>query len=54
MPIRPFARRLMDAVIPPMARWLVALMRRLEEDVESPAARWELLRRKLEQIGRGP
>jgi len=48
----PYTRRLLDAVVPPLARWLVRLMRRLEEDVESPAARWEILRRRLEGIGR--
>ena len=45
--------RLLDAVIPPMARWLVGLMRALEERVSDPSARWEILRRKLEGIGRG-
>ena len=49
----PFARHLLDAVIPPMARWLVGLMRALEERVSDPSARWEILRRKLEGIGRG-
>lgn len=35
----PHTHRVLDAVIPPVAQWLVRLMRRLEEDVESPAAR---------------
>lgn len=45
-------RRLLDAVIPPVARWLVGRMRRMEEADLSAAARWELLRRYLEQLGR--
>jgi hypothetical protein len=57
MPARsPFVERIMDAVVPATARWLVAFMRQLEEATTDPAARWELLRRRLEQLageGRG-
>jgi hypothetical protein len=49
----PFTRSLLDSVVPPLARWIVALMRRLEESDMDPAARWEILRRRLEGIGRG-
>jgi hypothetical protein len=52
MPIAPFSRKILDAVIPPTARWIVAIMRRIEEAVPDPAARWEILRKRLEGIGR--
>ena len=48
----PFHRNLLDAVVPPLARWIVALMRRLEESNMDAAARWEILRRRLEGLGR--
>lgn len=55
MPTRsPFVERILDAVIPATARWLVCLMRRMEERELTPAARWELLRRRLEQLSRQP
>lgn len=52
MPDTPFTRRVLNAVIPPMARWLVGQMRRLEEVVPDATARWEILRQRLEGIGR--
>jgi hypothetical protein len=45
--------RILDAVVPAVCRWLVCLMRRLEESTTDPGARWELLRRELERQGRG-
>lgn len=48
----PFMQTVLDTVVPVTARWLVARMRRMEEMDLSPAARWELLRNTLEQIGR--
>jgi hypothetical protein len=51
MPARsPVVERILDAVVPATARWLVCVMRRLEETTTDPAARWELLRRRLEQL----
>lgn len=49
----PFTRSLLDAVIPPTARWIVAMMRRIEEATPDAGARWEILRKRLEGIGRG-
>lgn len=49
----PVSRRIARAVAPGVARWLGGLMRVLEERVADPAARWELLRRSVERIGRG-
>lgn len=49
----PFKRRILDAVIPPTARWIVAMMRRLEEMNLEPAARWEILRKALERVSQG-
>jgi hypothetical protein len=50
----PFTRSILDAVIPATARWMVATMRRLEESNLDAEARWELLRRRLEQLSRDP
>jgi hypothetical protein len=51
MPARsPVIDRILDAVVPATARWLVSFMRQLEEATTDPAARWELLRRRLEQL----
>lgn len=50
----PFTRRVLDAVIPPVARWIVEKMRGMEEANLDPSARWEILRKRLEGIGRGP
>jgi hypothetical protein len=51
MPARPpIVERILDTVIPATARWLVGFMRQLEEATTDPAARWELLRRWLEQL----
>jgi hypothetical protein len=50
----PFTRSILDAVIPATARWMVATMRRLEESNLSAEARWELLRRRLEQLSCDP
>lgn len=54
MTVTPFARSILDAVVPATARWLVCQMRRLEESNLSAEARWELLRRRLEQLSREP
>jgi hypothetical protein len=48
----PFVKAVLDAVVPATARWLVSKMRRLEEANMDAAARWELLRRSLEQLGK--
>jgi hypothetical protein len=50
----PTARLILDAVVPPTARWVVALMAQLEEHELDAATRWEFLKRRLEQIGRAP
>jgi ribose 1,5-bisphosphokinase PhnN len=50
----PFRKQILDAVVPATARWFVATMRRLEEVEMSPTARWEVLRQRLEQLGREP
>lgn len=48
----PLKRRILDAVVPAVARWLVARMRQLEEAIPDAAVRWEVLRKALEQLGR--
>lgn len=48
----PFTQRILDAVVPPLARWLVAHMRRMEEASLNAESRWATLREALEQIGR--
>jgi hypothetical protein len=48
----PFRKQILDAVVPATARWFVAMMRAMEEASIDPSTRWELLRRKLEQLGR--
>ena len=48
----PFTRRVLDAVIPPTARWIVGKMRMLEEVTPDAATRWELLRKALEGLGK--
>lgn len=50
----PFARQVLDAVVPATARWLVSLMVRLEEHELDAQTRWEFLRRRLEQLSRQP
>lgn len=49
----PLKRRILDAVVPTTARWVVSLMRRMEEASTDAEVRWELLRRRLEQIAAG-
>jgi hypothetical protein len=53
-PFSPFVRKIIDATVPAAARRVVDFMRMLEEANLDPAARWELLRRRLEQLGRPP
>jgi hypothetical protein len=48
--LSPVKRAILDAVVPATARWLVALMRRMEEASMDSETRWELLRRRLEQL----
>jgi RNAse (barnase) inhibitor barstar len=49
----PFARRILDAVVPTVARWIVGKMSLIEEYVSDLAARWDILKRALEGIGKG-
>lgn len=53
MSASPTVKAILDAVIPPVARWVVGKMRGLEEANLDPAARWEILRKRLEGIGGG-
>jgi hypothetical protein len=51
-PRTPFMEQVLDATIPPLARWVVALMSRMEEATLDPTARWDLLRQRLRQLGK--
>jgi hypothetical protein len=50
MTVSPFVRSALDAVIPSTARWLLALMSRLEEHDLDAATRWEFLKRTLTNL----
>lgn len=52
--MEPFTRSVLEVVIPATARWMVAVMRRLEEQQLDAETRWELLRQRLEQLSREP
>lgn len=49
-PFSPFVRQVIAATVPAAARRIVDIMRMLEEANMDPGARWELLRRRLEQL----
>lgn len=48
----PASRLIARAAVPRIARWLAGVMRVIEERVADKDARWELLRKSLERLGR--